>query len=298
MYEAIKKGFIETAYLSAWCSHAEDYGSREHGITAGCRIEDVAPPVPHADMADMADRVLSRLAAAFVADAVFRADCLAAIEWFQKSVDWSSDTSHTDEYTILETARDYPIAAALLLAAKADAIEHAERFDRQSDDKKRLAYLAEGMPPSVTDRAWRLLKTADYADRFGSCLAYEIVGSGVAWSDDHADVLPLLPLDSRLEEHVDSLLYSSCKVCALPDDIEATRYNGKLPSFSSVGGYPLLYINERNEGFCAECADKREHKVTDVDVHTEGAPYECDDCGTAIESAYGDPESDDESEEG
>ena len=140
------------------------------------------------------------------------------VEWFQKSVDWSSDTSHADEYTALETARDYPIAAALLLAAKADS----------ADD---------------SGKAWRLLKTADYADRFGSCLAYEIVGSGVAWSDDHEDVLPLLPLDSRLEEHVNSLLYSSRTVCTLPDHIEATRYNGKLPSFSSVGGYlSLIHI--------------------------------------------------------
>lgn len=272
MYETIKKGFIETAFLSAWCGHAEEYGGREHGITCGCRIEDVAPKVPFSEMSDMADRVLSRLAAAFSENATFRADCLAAIEWFHKSVDWSSDVGHTDEYTTLETARDYPIVAALLLAAKADS----------EDD---------------SGKAWRLL-TEDYADRFGSCLAYEIVGAGVAWSDDHADVLPRLPHDSRLEERVDSLLYTSCKVCTLPDHIEAMRYNGKLPAFSSVGGYPLLYINERNEGFCAECTDKREHKVTDVDAHMEGAPYECDDCGSKIESAYGDPESGEESEEG
>ena len=213
MFEAIKKGFIETAYLSAWCSHAEEYGSREHGIIAGCRIEDVAPKVPYADMADMADRVLSRLVAAFVADAVFRADCLAAVEWFQKSVDWSSDVSHTDEYEAISLARDYPIMAALLLAAKADSENNS-------------------------GKAWRLL-TTDYAERFGSCLAYALAGDGVAWSDDHVDVLPRLPLDSRLEEHVDGLICASCKVCALPDDID----------------------------------------------------------GTAIESAYGDPESDDESEE-
>ena len=298
MFEAIKKGFIETAYLSAWCSHAEEYGSREHGITAGCRIEDVAPKVPYADMADMADRVLSRLAAAFVADAVFRADCLAAVEWFRESVDWSSDTSHTNEYTTLETARDYPIMAALLLAAKADATEQAERFDSQADGTKRLAWLAEGAPLSVTDRAWRLL-TTDYADRFGSCLAYELVGAGVAWSDDHVDVLPLLPLDSRLEEHADGLICASCKVCALPEDIEATRYNGKLPSFSSVGGYPLLYHGAKDLSFCAECADDPKHRVKSAHAYYEGAPYECDGgCGTAIESAYGDPESDDESEEG
>ena len=209
MYEAIKKGFITTTYLNTWCSHAEEYGSREHGITAGCRIEDVAPKVPYADMADMADRVLSRLAAAFVADAVFRADCLAAVEWFQKSVDWSSDVSHTDEYTTLETARDYPIVAALLLAAKADSENNS-------------------------GKAWRLL-TTDYAERFGSCLAYALAGDGVAWSDDHVDVLPLLPLDSRLEEHADGLICASCKVCALPEDIEATRYNGKSDDESEEG---------------------------------------------------------------
>lgn len=219
MLDAIKKGLIKTAYLSAWCSHAEEYGGREHGIYGGCRIEDVAPEVPYADMADMADRVLSRLASAFVADAVFRSDCLAAVEWFHKSVDWSADVSHADEYTTLETARDYPIVAALLCAAKADATDHAEQYDRQSDEVKRLAYLAEGVPPSVTDRAWRLL-TEDYADRFGSCLAYELVGAGVAWSDDHADVLPSLPLDSRLEEYADGLISESCEVCVSAESEE------------------------------------------------------------------------------
>lgn len=199
MLEAIKKGFIETAYLSAWCNHAEEYGGREHGITGVCRIEDIAPEVPYSEMADMADRVLSRLASAFVANVTFRADCLAAVEWFQKSVDWSADVSHADEYTVLETARDYPIAAALLLAAKADS----------EDD---------------SGKAWRLLETADYADRFGSCLTYELVGAGVAWSDDHEDVLPRLPLDSRLEEHADTLISASCEVCVLPEEIEAARY--------------------------------------------------------------------------
>jgi hypothetical protein len=262
---------IQTAYLSAWCSHAEEYGGREHGIYGGCRIEEIAPEVPYSEMADMADRVLSRLASAFVADAVFRADCLAAIEWFQKSVDWSAEASHADEYTTLETARDYPIAAALLLAAKTDS---------END----------------SGEAWRLLETTDYADRFGSCLAYELVGAGVAWSDDHKDVLPRLPHDCRLEEHANGLISASCEVCALPEDIERMRYNGKLPAFSSVGGYPLLYINKQDEVFCAECADKRENKVTNVDAYYEGAPYECDGCGAEIESAYGDPES--ESEEG
>lgn len=195
MLDAIKKGLIQTAYLSAWCSHAEEYGGPEHGITSGCRIEDVAPEVPYSEMSDVADRVLARLASAFVADAVFRADCLAAIEWFQKSVDWSADVSHADEYTTLETARDYPIVSALLLAAKADS----------GDD---------------SGQAWRLLETTDYADRFGSCLAYELVGAGVAWSDDHKDVLPRLPLDSRLEEHAGSLISESCEVCASAESEE------------------------------------------------------------------------------
>ena len=270
MLDAIKKGLIKTAYLSAWCSHAEEYGGREHGIYGGCRIEDVAPEVPYADMADMADRVLSRLAAAFVADVTFRADCLAAIEWFQKSVDWSADVSHADEYATLETARDYPIVSALLLAAKADS---------END----------------SGEAWRLLETADYADRFGSCLAYELVGAGVAWSDDHADVLPRLPRDSRLEDYADGLISESCEVCALPEEIEAMRYNGKLPA--NHNGYPLLYHGAKDLAYCAECADDPHYHITSAHAYYEGAPYECDGCGVEIESAYGVPESA-ESEEG
>lgn len=272
MLDAIKKGLIQTAYLSAWCSHAEEYGGREHGIYGGCRIEEMAPEVPYSEMADMADRVLSRLASAFVADAVFRADCLAAIEWFQKSVDWSADVSHADEYTTLETARDYPIVSALLLAAKADS----------GDD---------------SGQAWRLLETTDYADRFGSCLAYELVGAGVAWSDDHKDVLPRLPHDCRLEDHANGLISASCEVCALPEEIEAARYEGKLPAFSSVGGYPLLYHGAKDLSYCAECADDPHYRVKSARAYYEGAPYECDGCGVEIESAYGVPESA-ESEEG
>jgi predicted RNA-binding Zn-ribbon protein involved in translation (DUF1610 family) len=272
MLDAIKKGLIKTAYLSAWCSHAEEYGGREHGIYGGCRIEEIAPEVPYSDMADMADRVLSRLASAFVADAVFRADCLAAIEWFQKSVDWSAEASHADEYTTLETARDYPIAAALLLAAKADS---------END----------------SGEAWRLLETTDYADRFGSCLAYELVGAGVAWSDDHKDVLPRLPRDSRLEEHANGLISASCEVCVLPEEIEATRYEGKLPAFSSVGGYPLLYHGAKDLSYCAKCADDPHYRVKTARAYYEGVPYACDGCGVEIESAYGAPESA-ESEEG
>jgi predicted RNA-binding Zn-ribbon protein involved in translation (DUF1610 family) len=272
MYDAIKKGFIETAFLSAWCSHAEEYGSQEHGIYGGCQIKDVAPEVPYTDMADVADRVLSRLASAFVADAVFRADCLAAIEWFNASVNWSADVSHADEYTTLETARDYPIVAALLLAAKADS----------GDD---------------SGEAWRLLETADYADRFGSCLAYELVGAGVAWSDDHADVLPRLPRDSRLEEHANTLISASCEVCVLPEEIEAARYEGKLPAFSSVGGYPLLYHGAKDLSYCAKCADDPHYRVKTARAYYEGVPYACDGCGVEIESAYGAPESA-ESEEG
>ena len=273
MLDAIKKGLTQTAYLSAWCSHAEEYGGSEHGIYGGCRIEEIAPEVPYSEMADMADRVLSRLASAFVADAVFRADCLAAIEWFRKSVDWSADVSHADEYATLETARDYPIAAALLLAAKTDS---------END----------------SGEAWRLLETADYADRFGSCLAYELVGAGVAWSDDHADVLPRLPRDSRLEDRASCLISASCEICALPEEIEAARYEGKLPAFSSVGGYPLLYHGAKDLSYCAECADDPHYHVKTARAYYEGAPYTCDGCGVEIESAYGDPESGDESEEG
>jgi hypothetical protein len=75
--------------------------------------------------------------------------------------------------------------------------------------------------------------------------------------------------------------------------------DGTLPSFTSLGAYPLVYITQCAEVLCADCAtdqidngnDYNFDPVIAVDVHWEGEDETCCDCGSAIPSAYGPVES-------
>ena len=94
--------------------------------------------------------------------------------------------------------------------------------------------------------------------------------------------------------------YAGVKPVHAPD-IERTagrRYRGVLPSYSELGGYPLLYITRCGDVLCPACAteqidagnDMNDDQVTAVDVFYEGADETCGNCHTPIPSAYGDPE--------
>lgn len=77
----------------------------------------------------------------------------------------------------------------------------------------------------------------------------------------------------------------------------------KLPAYTSVGGYPLLYICADGGALCPECANaeitqideaRKERyssgwKVVGADVYYEGSVCYCDNCNRGIESAYGNP---------
>lgn len=66
----------------------------------------------------------------------------------------------------------------------------------------------------------------------------------------------------------------------------------RLPSFTSFGGYTLVYYAKDGSEFCATCAqdsDTGEH-IQNVDVYWEGPPLSCAHCNCTIESSYGDPE--------
>jgi hypothetical protein len=78
---------------------------------------------------------------------------------------------------------------------------------------------------------------------------------------------------------------------------------GKLSAFAWPGGSPIIYLTPMNDVLCAECAQKAlddpdeypENKPVYADVYYEGPAIECDGlCGKMIESAYGDPEDEDE----
>lgn len=87
---------------------------------------------------------------------------------------------------------------------------------------------------------------------------------------------------------------------------------GKLPAFA--WGYPLVYYTDDGESFCPDCAngkngsdartepnaeqqggwDDAQWLLTMCDVYWEGPPLACVHCGTAIDSAYGDPDDPDD----
>lgn len=70
----------------------------------------------------------------------------------------------------------------------------------------------------------------------------------------------------------------------------------KLDAYTSLGGYPLLYVTAAGETLCAACATEQiddpdaNDPPTAGDIHYEG-PFEyCAACNEEIESAYGDPD--------
>ncbi len=73
---------------------------------------------------------------------------------------------------------------------------------------------------------------------------------------------------------------------------------GKLPSYTSLGSYPLFYLTADYAVLCPKCAneeasenhEEKQWKLVEFDVHWEGAPLGCEHCGALIESAYGDDE--------
>ncbi len=72
--------------------------------------------------------------------------------------------------------------------------------------------------------------------------------------------------------------------------------NKKLPAFSSVGCYTLIYLDSSDNVLCAPCAT--EDGLTENNAHPfwEGPDMSCDECGDVMESSYGDPDADSEEE--
>lgn len=68
-----------------------------------------------------------------------------------------------------------------------------------------------------------------------------------------------------------------------------------LPSFAWPGGYQIVYYTAGGLTICPECANDTDTSdpVTSGDVYWEGPDEYCEDCGTAIPSAYGDPNDND-----
>lgn len=79
--------------------------------------------------------------------------------------------------------------------------------------------------------------------------------------------------------------------------------DGTLPAYAWPGGYQIIYLTKSNCLLCPDCANKTDRDpdhsdpVVAQDIFYEGASEWCEDCGEAIESAYGDPDSEDNEEQ-
>ena len=75
-----------------------------------------------------------------------------------------------------------------------------------------------------------------------------------------------------------------------------------LPAYTWPGGYPILYYDRDGFFLCALCAEKlwkdedatSDDKPTGADVYYEGPTWFCTQCNKEIESAYGDPDEQEE----
>ena len=70
--------------------------------------------------------------------------------------------------------------------------------------------------------------------------------------------------------------------------------DGQLSAFAWPGGYPIFYLDSQGSTLCPKCARKMDAdhdfahwRAVAADIHWEGEPLACGECGASIESAYG-----------
>ena len=76
-------------------------------------------------------------------------------------------------------------------------------------------------------------------------------------------------------------------------NLEDYILNGKLRSFTSIGGYPLFYVTKQNNCLCPDCASSNDQDydpIAATDVNWEDPDLYCDECSNRIESAYAETE--------
>lgn len=86
--------------------------------------------------------------------------------------------------------------------------------------------------------------------------------------------------------------------CAVRASWYVTHLGDKLPAFTFVGSYPIVYYTKSCDELCAECATALLHDAAtwdgdlpvEQDVCYEGPTLQCSECLCELESAYGDPD--------
>ncbi len=64
-----------------------------------------------------------------------------------------------------------------------------------------------------------------------------------------------------------------------------------LPSFSSIGGYTIIYYSKEEDPYCGECASQHQEEhnpILHAGTYDEGPDLFCTECGKTIMASYGD----------
>jgi len=91
------------------------------------------------------------------------------------------------------------------------------------------------------------------------------------------------------------------------DDV-IVKETGRVNTYTFPGGYPIYYLCKDGGILCPDCVNANlelikvakedndpQWDVIALDVYYEGPMMHCDNCNAEIESAYGDPEEEEES---
>lgn len=72
--------------------------------------------------------------------------------------------------------------------------------------------------------------------------------------------------------------------------------DGSYPAFAWPGGYPIVYMENNDDVICPDCANKNNDTwhIVGWFIFYEGPSRWCGECNTEMESAYGDPDEENE----
>lgn len=129
--------------------------------------------------------------------------------------------------------------------------------------------------------------------KIGTWLEEDLTDEGVKRLQESLSSKDLDPVLRKEYEKIAKSLYVKYDSKAVR---EAKDEHGKLPQYSSVGGYTIGYYSAGGDMFCAECAADPDNEVSEIDAYFEGPTVHCDGCNAEIESAYGDPDAEDSEE--
>ena len=66
--------------------------------------------------------------------------------------------------------------------------------------------------------------------------------------------------------------------------------NGKLRAYTSIGCYPVIYLDSQGSALCATCATEEIENIKAATANWENPSLFCDGCSQRIESAYAEVE--------